>query len=748
MKVLITGGCGFIGSHVVERFYKEGHKIYIIDNLSTGNLENIKVKHKFYNFNIADKKCEEIFRANKFDIVIHLSAQVDIKTSLEHPYLDTKSNLLGLTNMLDLSSKYGVNKFIFASSAAVYGNTEKVPVTEETLSNPIAPYGMSKSVGEFYCKKWKEIYGLNTLVFRFSNVYGPRQGVSGEAGVISIFLKKAIRGENLVIFGNGKQTRDFIYVEDLVDGIYKASMCDKCSGVMNLSTNTEVSLNQLVDVLSKITKINKVIYKERKKGDILRSRLDNTKIKSELNWNTKYCFEDGIKNTYNWYLENSEKDKISKPEKNFRFKLVNLYKEHSSYIENIILFLIMLHVNLKLSFFNENILHDPIDYNLIYIGIMGLLYGRKHGIYATVYSLIIYITVFLNSGGDLIVFLYEPKHLIHVSMYLLVGVIAGYSIDKKNLEIYSHKLNISSLTQKYDFLKQIYNETRIVKEELESQIIDSEDSFGKIYNIVKKLDSLEKESVYNSSIGVIEEIMKTTKVSVYSINRSEKYLRLKAKSNVTEFDIPVSMKIKDYIEFSEVIDKQKIFINRKLDENIPMMIAPIVDNDTNKVIGVIIIHEVSFENLTLYYENLFKTLVNLISGALLKAYKYEQSINDKRYVKDTSILKTKEFNEVIEKIREKKDKFRMNSILIRVLDKENNYVKIDKMISKGIREEDYLGVGKDGYIYILLINTNCLDINIIIDRFKKKGILAKIISGECDNTAVEECAFTEKEYKI
>ncbi len=152
MKILITGGCGFIGSHVADRFYKEGHEIYIIDNLATGNIKNVEVPHKFYNIDIASQRCEEIFKANRFDVVVNLSAQVDVNTSLESPYLDSKSNLLGITNMLDLSHKYGVKKFMFSSSAAVYGNTEIIPINEECPINPISPYGMSKSVGEFTVK--------------------------------------------------------------------------------------------------------------------------------------------------------------------------------------------------------------------------------------------------------------------------------------------------------------------------------------------------------------------------------------------------------------------------------------------------------------------------------------------------------------------------------------------------------------------------------------------------------------------
>jgi nucleoside-diphosphate-sugar epimerase len=293
MKILITGGCGFIGSHVAVRFYKEGHKIYIIDNLSTGNVKNVEVPHKFYNLDIASKDCEDIFKANRFDAVINLSAQVDVKTSIETPFLDSKSNLLGVTNLLDLSKKYGAKRFIFASSAAVYGNIEKIPIEEDAEINPISPYGMSKYVGEFYCKKWSEIYGLKTICFRFSNVFGPKQGLKGESGVISIFIDNLIKNQELTIFDDGNQTRDFIYVDDIADGIYKAFESDY-TGVLNLSTNTQHTLNELVDILKEFHTIKKVNYKERNLGDIRNSRLDNTKVKEILKWSPKYSFRTGI----------------------------------------------------------------------------------------------------------------------------------------------------------------------------------------------------------------------------------------------------------------------------------------------------------------------------------------------------------------------------------------------------------------------------------------------------------------------
>lgn len=222
VKILITGGCGFIGSHVAERFFKEGNEICVIDNLSTGFEKNLTMKHKFYNLNVVDPMCEEIFRTNNIDCVVHLAAQVDVTISNQNAYLDSESNILGLVNMLELSAKYGVKKFIFASSAAVYGDTEALPISENEPSNPLSVYGMNKSLGEYYCQQWKQIYNLETVVLRFANVYGPRQGIKGESGVISKFMQQIMDKQEIVVYGDGQQTRDYIFVEDVVDAIYRS----------------------------------------------------------------------------------------------------------------------------------------------------------------------------------------------------------------------------------------------------------------------------------------------------------------------------------------------------------------------------------------------------------------------------------------------------------------------------------------------------------------------------------------------
>ncbi|MNZ27513.1 UDP-glucose 4-epimerase [compost metagenome] len=313
MRVLITGGYGFIGSFVSEKFHREGHEVVIVDNMSSGNVKNINCQHTSYIIDVESPACDAIFVQHEIDVVIHLAAQINIVTSMENPYADTKSNILGLTNILQLSVKHRVKRFIFASSAAVYGMAEDIPLSESQSCKPVSPYGINKLLGEYYCDKWSELYGLNTLCLRFANVYGPRQGSVGEGGVISTFMERISTGQDLHVYGSGEQTRDFIYVEDIANAIYTASHSSQ-TGIMNLSTRTESSVNSLIDVLSKLHSYVGVARKEPRPGDIFRSVLDNTLIRTTLNWEPQFSLEQGLSKTYEWFTQAGQAGpKLSKP---------------------------------------------------------------------------------------------------------------------------------------------------------------------------------------------------------------------------------------------------------------------------------------------------------------------------------------------------------------------------------------------------------------------------------------------------
>lgn len=299
MNVLITGGYGFIGSAVAERFYKEGHNIYIIDSLITGREEHVAIPHKSFLMNVEDPACDQIFQSVGFDIVVHLAAQIDVVTSINEPAVDTKTNILGLVNILNCASKNGVKKVIFASSAAVYGNASTLPLKEDDICETESMYGMNKRLGELYCEKWGQFYGLDTLCFRFANVYGPRQGNGGEGGVVSIFLQGVRDNRTLTVFGDGSQTRDFIYVHDVADAVYRGALSD-ATGVMNLSTNRETSINELIETIRSFATVKSPSYRESRLGDIDRSCLDNTQVKHQLDWVPLYTINEGLLLTYEW----------------------------------------------------------------------------------------------------------------------------------------------------------------------------------------------------------------------------------------------------------------------------------------------------------------------------------------------------------------------------------------------------------------------------------------------------------------
>ncbi|MFC0905919.1 GDP-mannose 4,6-dehydratase [Clostridium sp. MT-14] len=727
MKVLITGGCGFIGSHAADRFYKEGHKIYIIDNLSTGNIKNVQVPHKFYNLDIESKSCEEIFKSNKFDAVINLSAQVDVKTSIESPFLDSKSNLLGITNMLDLSQKYGVKRFVFASSAAVYGNTDKIPIKEDAPIKPISPYGMSKYVGEFYCEKWHEIYGLKTMCFRFSNVYGPRQGLKGESGVMSIFMNKMMKNQELTIFGDGEQTRDFIYVEDVVDGIYKAVKNDYV-GVLNLSTNTQHTLNELVDILKGFRTIKKVTHNESRSGDIRNSRLDNTKVKKILKWEPKYSFKAGVEKTYSWYEKYYRDIDLNKDgtEINKKSKKSALFK-YIPYVENLLGILIVIFLNSYVFRNNDLSSSNFIDISYIYIIVLSAVYGMKQSIIAVIFSLALYVYLLLGSGNNMVAILYDPNIIFHMAGYIIVGIISGYVSDVNRRNLFLNKLKLNSMKDKYNFLGLIYNETRNIKEELENQVVNSENSFVSIYNAIRELDSFEVDEIYDCAIKIVEKLLKTSKVSIYSLSRDKKYLRLRSKSSGDDFSLPYSIDMNQLSQSvtRKIMEDKTVFVNRELEDKLPMMVAPVINK--GETIALISIYEFEFENLTLYYENLFRVLVDLISNSIAKAYKYDEVTLSDKYIPGTEILVEKEFRKILNnKIRNKKISG-IDFVLAKVVNDDYSHQQIFYKSATCIRDDDLIGMLEDNCIYIILSNTDKVKAESAVERLSLNGIKTNLV---------------------
>ena len=301
MRITVTGGAGFIGSHLVDRLIEYGDTVQVIDNLYTGNKEFVHSKAQFIELDIRDPKLYSVLEEFRPDYIFHEAAQTEVSTSMSDPMLDCDINLMGLINLLNAAVKLDVKKFLMPSSAAVYGNLDTLPLNEEMIGNPSSFYGLTKLTTEHYLRIYHEAFGLPYLCYRYSNVFGPRQGNGGDGGVISIFAKAIVQGSPIIIYGDGKQTRDFIYVDDVVEANI-LGMQHQVTGIYNVSTGISSSVNLLVDEFRNISgKDIEVVYDKPRLGDIRDSVLATDKSEKELLFTAKYNLHDGLIKTYEYF---------------------------------------------------------------------------------------------------------------------------------------------------------------------------------------------------------------------------------------------------------------------------------------------------------------------------------------------------------------------------------------------------------------------------------------------------------------
>ncbi len=302
MKILVTGGAGFIGSHLVDRLIQEGNEVVVVDNLSTGKRKNVNKKAVFYKLDIQSKRIDRVFKKERPLILVHLAAQMNVRHSTEDPGFDAQVNILGTINLLEHAVRHGVRKVSFASSGgAIYGEQEVFPASEEHKTDPASPYGISKLAGEKYLAYYANAAGLRYVALRFANVYGPRQESEGEAGVVAIFTKKMLKGEQPIINGTGKQTRDFVFVDDVVEAIM-VTLAEGVQGTFNVGTGRETTINETYRILKELTQSAcKDLFGAAKKGEQYRSVLDVRKLRETFDWDPQVSFQEGLRKTVEFF---------------------------------------------------------------------------------------------------------------------------------------------------------------------------------------------------------------------------------------------------------------------------------------------------------------------------------------------------------------------------------------------------------------------------------------------------------------
>ena len=305
MKILVTGGCGFIGSHIADAYINDGHEVAVIDNLSTGDIANLNPRAKFYEMDI-NSNLQDIFAKERFEVINHHAAQINVRTSVDDPVFDAKVNVLGTINLLSLAVQYGVKRFIYASSGgAVYGEPEELPSDEDTALAPLSPYGVSKVAAEKYILAYHHLFDLDSFILRYSNVFGPRQIAKSEAGVISIFIDRILRGDPCIVYGDGEQTRDYVFVSDVVEANRLALTSTR--NIINIGTGIDTSVNGLIDVFSSVLgKETEHQHVEPRAGEVRRSALDCQKASVGVAWHPAVALKDGILETLEYFKKISQ----------------------------------------------------------------------------------------------------------------------------------------------------------------------------------------------------------------------------------------------------------------------------------------------------------------------------------------------------------------------------------------------------------------------------------------------------------
>lgn len=304
MNILVTGGAGFIGSHLVDTLIERGHTVFVYDNLSSGKTTNINPEAILIQADICDKNAlEKAFTDNALDIIYHLAAQIDVRKSAADPLADAETNILASLHLIHLAATHGIKKFIFSSTGgAIYGDTSLRPTTENHPEHPLSPYGIAKLSIDKYLHFYREIMNLPSVSLRYGNVYGPRQNPHGEAGVVAIFLNKMFGEEQPTINGDGMQSRDYVFVGDVVRANIAALETESASGIYNIGTGKETTVNELFSLLNDFFDNSfQEIHAPAKAGEQKTSCLDTARAESELAWQPTVSLKDGLRQTFEWF---------------------------------------------------------------------------------------------------------------------------------------------------------------------------------------------------------------------------------------------------------------------------------------------------------------------------------------------------------------------------------------------------------------------------------------------------------------
>ena len=660
-KVMLAGAEPFWRMQLESVFAKENWEFYCAEN--------------------SIEKTREMLRIYNIPVLIYV-------WPAERQATERIDALQRLADVLALAYEYSVEAVYFSSTAAAVA----------AAGADKAADGMAV-VAEVAVKTWSEWAAIPVTILRLPEVYGPDAG--SRDGLVAKTLYASLRGDTLPRMDDELSPRDFLYSADAVYGIYRAVARRVVGKELNLGTGQGLSAHDFAVWLKEVTEIPG-LQEERdnyKLFSYVQPVLDCSAAKKELGWQLKYGRHEALAKTWQYIKAKVEADKNAAGQRAEAVKWHRLWQRVMPYGENVAGALLMA----LIAYVQQGSPVNPqtqLDVNFVYIGAMGLLYGKGQAFVAMLLSTVILLASLLAQGSELVAISYMPENILHITAYLFTAALTGYFADARRFEREAGEWQKNQARERQAFLRGLYEENVAVKDKLYRQIVNSHDSIGRLYRIIKRLDSIEPENIFTQAAAVTAQILNADDLAIYVVEPAGGYLRQKIRLGKIAACQPRSLRVADYSYLQGILQTRSIYVNRELVKDTPDLAAPIVYQD--KVIAVVAVFGLSFEQWSLYQQNLLSITTRLISASMGRAYQYESEVQGQRFVAGTRILQPVELQKIIKEMQERRKLQGDFPVAILRVDMQGlDYVTLDGRLSQVIRNEDFVGLGSDG-VYILL----------------------------------------------
>lgn len=722
MKILIAGAYGEFCELLINRLKREKHDIYIISDQESGDMPKSLIN---YNLKLTDQKLRFVIYSIMPEVIIFLGA-LDENYDFMSEQKASMEFLAGLSNLLIVSSSLNITRFIYLSTIMVYGTKYQSTLTENMEKKPEEIRSLVIDEGESLCLKFHELSEMKQVILRFSEIYGLLSDKANDF-CNQLFTRATNELDNPDLRPLIEKHFSLIYSSDAVDAVYKAVTIEKAeNGIFNVSaSNTKLS-----DVYKKIKGLTGLAIRDLKdfpntQNPPLDFTVDFTLFSETYGYRPLVDIDTGLTRMYRARLK---QDKINRKKIIPKKEKSGLLKVMAPFFENIFIFVIMAALSILTQ---SNDILTNFNFMNLYIIIIAITFGLSQASLSIILSGCFVMLKAARAGTNAFDILINLDTIVTILELLIVAVICGHTKDNMTSLLKEKKRILKDNQEELETIYKINDANIKIKQTLDHRLINYEDSLAKIYSIVDKLNSLQPDAIFFSSIDVIMQIMHSNDVSIYIITGGDyKMCRLMAKTPLSIREYKKSVPLIELGKLAECLERNEIFVNRDLEEDLPMMAAPIFSNNT--LVSIIMLWSVEFEDLTIYNTNRFFVISQLISSIIERAYIYTQSMNESMYLSGTNILTTKSFEDILNVYQEaaKNQTSTYQAALISCKDPATGLaLKFEELalrVRPLLRTTDYLGqCNEKNMLYILLTNTNTEDFKFVYDRLTKAAITVK-----------------------